>query len=305
MRTKTQLFLLTILLYNVLPMNAQGNSDGKLQFTKAVESLSNYYSEILSYYQNAPVMTAQINIQNLKQSASAPIYLINYKSAEEEADRSAIDNYLSAKNDKETFFEKKELIELVSLAESRSDEVKKNCMALSNYFSNKVYQQDKNFGIYPMLVDSLESSIDRARTSWKRVNTLNTDIKESAELDVLKANPNAIFLVPMKQDLTSLGKIVEQIYSQDISVTLLRMDVNSLKDELNRHKNITGKDKSISRDAAYADYYNLNYQCITTIESILNNIEQNRIDDSLDSLFDQLNDQYSDVNETYKKFSAQ
>lgn len=279
-----------------------------LKFSTSVSKLTDYYSEVIGYYLNRPLYVGDFNTHNLKQDINAAIYAIDPKSPAEK-ESNAQQEYLSAKYNTKNFFEKEELISLINQAESNTESVKKECITLSNYFSNKEYMNDPSFSKYAILRDNLQSKISLAQEAWKKVTTYNLDVKDAAETQVLQSKKIAEFIIPMKEDFDKLRKIVSQVYSQDFSVIILKLDIDDLRSNIDIHKDPSKKNSTKLKDESYISIYKRFYssseQCLDTVLKILNCVEQKKYDKELDLLFDKLNETFNKVEEDYKLFASQ
>lgn len=279
-----------------------------LRFSTSVSKLADYNAEVIGYYLNKPLYMGDFNIHNLKQDINAPIYAIDPKSPSE-IENNASQEYLSIKYSMKNSFEKEELTSLVSKAETATESVKKNCIALSNYFADKQYLKDPSFGEYPALRDNFQQSILTAQSAWKRVTAYNADIKNSAENTILRNKKASEFIVPMKEDLDKLRKIVAQVYAQDFSVIILKMDISDLQSTTEIHKDFSRKDQTKLKDESYISVYRRFYtttdECLNITKQILNCVEQKKFDAELDRLFDTLNKTFEKVEDDYKLFASQ
>ncbi|SHF21529.1 hypothetical protein [Dysgonomonas macrotermitis] len=304
------LTIIAVLLITIIPAQGQTGQTASetIRFTTAVTDLRNHYHEILSYYQNRPVYMADFNIQILNQNPENAIYFIEPKSPAED-NQIPSQNYLSVKYNTKDFFDKEELTTLISKAESNTERVKKHCLVLSNYFSNKKFVQDASFSKYPALRDSLQASLSIALDSWKKVTDLNSNIQDAAEIQLLQSKKVAPFVVPMKEDADKLKRIIDQVYSQQLSAIILKLDVDDLQAMVDIHKDYSRKDKSKLKDESYLNVYSRFYsatdECIGIVRQILDCIEQKKFDSTLDNLFDKLNEKYSKVQDDYKLFASQ
>lgn len=279
-----------------------------LKFSTAVSKLTDYYSEVIGYYLNRPLYVGDFNIHNLKQDINTAIYAIDPKSPAEK-ENNAQQEYLSAKYDTSNFFEKEELVSLITQAEITTESVKKECINLSNYFSNKEYMNDPSFSEYLTLRDNLQKKTSLAQEAWKKVTTYNSDVKDAAETQILQSKKIAEFVVPMKEDLDKLRKIVSQVYSQDFSLIILKLDIEDLQSNINIHQDPSKKNSSKLKDESYVSiykrFYSSSQQCLETALKILNCVEQKKYDKELDLLFDKLNETFNKVEEDYKLFASQ
>lgn len=296
--------------YSGLTLSAQTNNTtaDMLKFTASVSNLSDYYAEVIGYYLNRPLYVGDFNIHNLKQDINAEIYTIDPKSPAEK-ESNAQQEYLSVKFNTKIFFDKEELASLISKAEGNTESVKKHCIRLSNYFANKEYVKDPDFTKYPALRDSLQIAITIAQDAWKKVTTYNSDVKNAAETQLIQSYKVAEFVVPMKEDIDKLRKIIAQVYSQDFSAIILKMDVSELRTMTEIHKDFSRKDKTKLKDESYIDVYKRFYastdECLDIVIQILSCVEQKKFDSELDRLFDKLNSTFNKTEEDYKLFASQ
>lgn len=304
------ILLLTLYHFSTQPVFSQNSSivTETLRLSSSVSKLADYNANIIGYYLNKPLYMGDFNIHNLKQDINAPIYTIDPKSPAE-IENNAAQEYLSIKYSTKSSFEKEELVSLVSKAETTTEQVKKHCIALSNYFSDKEYLKDRSFDKYPVLRDSLQQSISTAQAAWKKVTIYNSDIKNAAENTILKNKKASEFIIPMKEDLDKLRRIVAQVYSQDFSVIILKLDITDLQSIIEIHKDFSKKDRTKLKDESYISVYNRFYtatnECLNIIRQILNCVEQKKFDSELDRLFDTLNRTFDKAEDDYKLFVSQ
>lgn len=296
-----------------LPAQSVSNQNNQaetetLRLTSSISRLSDYNADVIGYYLNKPLYLADFNIYNLKKNINTPLYAIDPKSPSD-IENNAAQEYLALKYSTKNSFEKEELVSLVAKAETSTEQVKKSCINLSNYFGDKEYLKDLSFNRYPALRDSLQQSIFSAQAAWRRVSIYNSDVKDMAENIILKGKKASAFIVPMKEDLDKLRKIVSQVYSQDFSVIILKMDITDLQSITEIHKDFSKKDRTKLKDESYINVYNRFYgatdECLAVIKQILNCVEQKKFDAELDSLFDTLNKTFTKVEEDYKLFASQ
>lgn len=300
---------LFILLLSITPLiAAQNKSQEIINFTKDVSNLISYYSEVVGYYQSRPPYMSEYNIQLLKQNKDATLYYIDPQSTTEKEDNKS--NIFSQLQNRDiTFPEKDDLIESINTAITKTNEVKNNCNILSKYFSNKEYLDDSSFSSYQMKITNYQQSVIDAYELWRKASSLNDEIKDNTETNLLKTKKISSFIIPMKEDMDDLKLIVNQVYSQDFSVIILKMDVNNLDTLVEIHKKTANKDITKLKDPSYLDVYNRFYDnmsdCNNTVEKIIECVENKNFSSTLDNLLDKLNEQYNKVIEDYKLFASQ
>lgn len=286
---------------------AEIDASNVIQFGNTVIDLGNFYSETLKNYDGI-FSIVEDNIQKLTRNPNVQPFAVNCirlaqtNSRIEEAYKTEVKKTF-------TFTEKAELKLLVEKAKADTKNVEKWCTQLSNYFSNKEYSSDTEFKNSYVLVDSLSANIDKARASWRAASNLASDAGSRAELVVLKGSKIADFIIPMKTDLESLRKILEQLQTEHPDVSALKQDINTLDMSIKANKDITNKDVSKLSDVyykeVYRDFYTNTQACIDYLNSIVLAIETGKIDERTNDQFRYMSSKYGEAVGKYNTFVSQ
>lgn len=157
------------------------------------------------------------------------------------------------------FSEKAEIDRMINKAENASLEVSISCGKINAYFSQSQYKDDSEFAQYKILKENLLSSIRQASLAWYGATQAATRAADESEINLLKYNKRAEFLIPMKVTISAFKELLNAFGAGVVDYAQIRQKAQRFSNSINNDKDLSGKDLSklpaSSYQAVYGDFY--------------------------------------------------
>ena len=151
------------------------------------------------------------------------------------------DAYEAASKAAPTFPEKAQIQKSVAFVIANTPEFGKRCSALSDYFNQRQHESDPQFVKYQVLHDSLQSMYTQVSAAWNVALALSSEVGDRCEILFLKNSPISEFIIPMKEDLSSVKKIISKFRQDDVDLVSIKADIEILKTTIEKSRSLTGK----------------------------------------------------------------
>lgn len=310
---KFKFLLLVLCVCSLTVQGQQKNSPAKINASKIIRmgnsviDLSNDAMTTIESYKGI-ISTADDNIRRLKSNPNLPPYFVNYKLYAADQRKNA--EYVEASKSSPAFDEKTQLISAMTQANKDLSGMVSASEVLSNYFTDKTYQSDADFKMYPALRDSALANAERAYVSWRIAAQLAATAGDKAELLLLKDSKIAAFVIPMKTDLIALKSILMKVGDSQSDLSALATEVENLKSSVEKNKDTSDKDLKKLSDIYYKDVYETFYrkcsQSVEVLGKLVDILKSGEADkDRLSSFYNNAGVAYSDAVGQYNTFVSQ
>lgn len=308
-----KILLLVLCVSFITAQAQQKNSPAKINASKIIRmgnsviDLSNDAMTTIEGYKGI-ISTADDNIRRLKSNPNLPPYFVNYKLYTPDQRKDA--EYAEASKLSPAFDEKAQLVSVMNQANKNLSDMVKASEVLSNYFTNKTYQSDTDFKMYPALRDSAFANVERAYVSWRVAGQLAATAGDKAELLLLKDSKIAVFVIPMKTDLIALKSVLMKVGDPQTDFSALTSEVENLKSSIEKNKDTSDKDLKKLSDIYYKDVYETFYrkcsQSVEVLGKLVDILKSGETDkDRLSSFYNNAGAAYSDAVGQYNTFVSQ
>ncbi len=277
-----------------------------IKYANCVLGLSDTYTAPLGNYQNM-LNVADHNVAKLQQDANTQPSPINYSSML--ITKSEVDRYMSKIDSITPFDQKNSIDQLMNKAIKSNQKVADYCSKINNYFTQGQYKDDRGFSGYKAMKDSLTSNISKTYSAWNNASQSATNAANGAEIDMLKYNNRAEFLVPMKTDISTFKEILNMFGTSEQNYAQIRQKTQTLSYALNQDKELSGKNLSKLKNSSYQTVYQNFYQyCITgvsAISTLTQKMEQKASSAEIQDAYSQVRSAYSNAINAYNTFVKQ
>lgn len=278
-----------------------------IQYANSVVGLNDIYTASLSNYQQL-IAAADLNINKLNLGNPASLTLIDCNKLQ--IDEVQAKAYHQNMEGIATFPQKSELDKLVFQAENISQNVYTYCTQLNNYFSQGAYQQDANFRQYSSIKNNIMNAIVQASISWNKASHTAVGVANEAEINLLKYEERADFLIPMKTDITALKNLLNMFGTgAELDIPFIQQKIQNLESSLSVNKSLAGKDLSKLKDSSYQNVYGEFYKncesSLSIIKTLTQQIAQNSNMEEIQQSFNYAKSAYSEAINSYNTFIKQ
>lgn len=277
-----------------------------IKYANSVTGLNDVYTLPLANYQRI-LAVGDRNIAQLKQNKDAQISPVDCNAML--IDNNEIYNYKNRIDSVLPFDQKGNVDRLVNQAENMSQKVTVWCGRFSSYFSQGQYKNDGGCSQYAILKDSLTNSIRLASLAWNTASQTAIRAANDAEINLLRYNKRAEFVVPMKTDITTFKELLNMFGTGSIDYAQVRTKNQSFGNSLNYDKDLGGKDLSKLSDPSYQTVYQDFYKyCIdgaTYIDVLTQKMEQKADSKEIQNAYNQVRTAYSSAINAFNTFAKQ
>ncbi|MCD7973742.1 MAG: YiiG family protein [Candidatus Azobacteroides sp.] len=205
--------------------------------------------------------------------------------------------------------EKSNVEEAVKKANENVLELEKWSTVMKQYFEGKEFEKDE-FKRYPEIKDSLSYYLDATKEAWRTAAKIASSAGEKAEMQLLKDDPAAQFIFPMKADLNSLKNLIDHFYEitdqEEPQYSVLAEEINNMHTSIEKNKNTEGKNVSVlKRETYYTGFYERMEKCMEAINKFITEWEKEDVTQfQLESSFRNIGSQYKRVIDSYNNFAT-
>lgn len=226
-----------------------------------------------------------------------------------ENDKKLIDQYRATLKSTPDFEGKNEIENKVSLALIEIENLNSLAKQYADYFNKGEFSKETSTrNNHKTLSDKLWNQYESTVATWKDISTQAVVTGESAEISILKNNPEGVFIIPMKIVLMDLRLMRASFYSINKSdapdYSPLLNEINEFYSNVDKYKNMSGKNLSIisNKTSYYLNFFEQAEECASSIEvltkSMINEHENEQLIDGYES---DMNEKCNNMNDLYNQ----
>jgi len=306
--------LAILLLMAMLTVYAQKPTSAELQASKIIE----YTNEVIELYNRQikqlkeydRVITKGDELFQRYSKNYDPNFPVSFTQTKYPVAAGYISQYEQAETKAAAFPEKNSIVSSVKAARENVKNLDEWSDKMGKYFTEKQFVND-SFAGYPELKDSLEYYLRASKKTWRDAVKKASDSGQAAEITLMKKNPIALFLIPMKTDMKTLGDIIDELYAtvdeegnDKADYSPLMQQVSALNTTLEKDRDVTGRNTSVLDNLSDYDYFfSKAFECTNYISRILDELSKDDYnEDRLDNDFRMLNQEYNNLVGIYNYF---
>ena len=278
MKKVTLVFSLLLLVGNILMAQKQtaeeANAAKIIDMTNGVIEMYNNYTGNLKKVREGLEKSIG-NVETLSENRQRAAYGFNCSNFV--IRDSDVASYEKAAKAAPTFPEKAKIQETVAFAVANNQKLAQRCSALNEYFTKKQYVEDADFSQFQVLFDSLEEMYLQVSGAWRTAVELSSDAGDRSEIFFLKKSPIADFIIPMKEDLARVKKLIDKFYEDEVNNAEIKADIAAIEKAVEKNRSTTGKKvanlEKYSSPGYFTSFYDFMDDFIknsTTLNDLLN-----------------------------------
>ena len=230
----------------------EANASKTIDMTNSVIEMYNNYLSNMKKVREGLEKSAE-NVENLKKNPNTSAYGYNCSSFTIRS--SEISAYQTASKAAPSYPEKAKIQESTDFVIANNEEFAKRCAALSDYFVQKQYADDAGFVQFEVLFNSLDDMYTSISDSWDTATNLSSDAGDRSEVVLLKNSPIVDFIVPMKEDLSRVKKLIDKLHQDDINMAAIQTDIAAIETAAQKNRSMEGKKKENLEKYSYPSYH--------------------------------------------------
>lgn len=290
------------------PTQAEINASKLITLSNTVITLSNEYNGKFRYYENT-LEAGDKKYDELKRGYDNRFPVSFNGGAYPVSPGYGIEYEKALKDLPEAVSEKPAIASAVAKATANVVQLEKWGNSMRSYFVDKYFEQDK-LENYQYIRDSLLLYYNETRKAWREAVNLASEAGDNAEMYLLRNDPVAQFLTPMKADLRSLKGMIQEFYeiagAEETDFSPVDEKITALKSSLDKNKSTAGKDTSVlSHEEYYTSYYEKLEKCTSTLVDFITELKKEEPSGSrLELLDNNLDVYYDEVINGYNNFAS-
>ena len=257
----------------------EANASKTIDMTNSVIDMYNNYLSNMKKVREGLEKSAD-NVERLKKNPNTSAY--GYNCANFTIRSSEISAYQTASKATPSFPEKAKIQESTDFVIANNEEFAKRCAALSEYFTKKQYADDAGFAQFEVLFNSLDDMYTAISDSWDIATDLSSDAGDRSEVILLKNSPIVDFIVPMKEDLSRVKKLIDKLYQDDIDMAAIKTDISAIETAAQKNRSMEGKKKENLEKYSYPSYHTSFYAYLDDLVKEVGNLQETLNADDID-----------------------
>jgi hypothetical protein len=301
--------IFTLLLLSVSAINAQTTMANSVKVIEMTNHATNMYNSYTANLKKAGdgLKRAHENMTILSESKSKTIYSWDCSNiAVESGYKEDLEKSIKATP---AFSEKTEILSGINYIAENNERLANSCKALNDYFVKKEYSNDTRKAKYAELYNNLASAYTDLSGMWRKVMNLVSDAGDRAEIETLKRNPIADFIIPMKTDLSSVKKILNLFMEDQPDYSIAKKPITTLQTTIVKSRSLKGKKVAFlnqyKKKGVFEGFYlsmDKFIKVATDLEKVANpanNIDENQQKQDFNNNLSILANEYNSLIESY------